>query len=804
MPIRLLMPFLATVLAAAAPPLPAQLLDPSTTEGWIWQQARAGKNADLNDRCNTPHLSVHQRKDPLWQARCRRVDPVLLRALLTQADLADHAPYGVRIIGARIGGPLDISDAHIRAAEVWLSGCWIAGDAFLSDLQLDGLLVLNGSFIEGQFFSERTVIGSSLQTREAVFAGPVDLSEAYIKVEMDMAGATIAKSFNAEALHVGGSLFLRKVTFGDLVNLRTAHVEGQMSMDESSIANLFNAEVLRVGSGGLFIQNVKFSGPVDLRGAHVDGVTQMDRTTLQQKFDAEGLYVGTLLSLNNVKFGGPVSLLDAHVESQMSMENASLADQQTFNAERLYVGNGSLIMRNTKFGGPIVLRSAHVEGQVVMTGARVAENQMFNGELLHVGAELFLDEVTFGGPVDLGGAHIGNAMEMEGTNIAGQQTFNAPGLDVGAGLSLTNVTFGGPVDLGGARIAGRMFMADASVADQQTFNAERLHVGSDFLAPSTSFGGAANFLGLSVDGDLDFRESHVLQLNLTGAVIRDDLLLGGRYRDGSEHWLRWNACKGPSPCLNLRNARVGNLQDDERAWPPRMTLEGFTYTHLGSVGGEQRQDMRTRAIGWWRGWLNSDPVFSAQPYAQLASVLAAAGNRDGAADIRFFGRDRERSELLRGCPWLQKLGLVEKANDDRACGLRQWSAWAGLTILQVFVGYGIGDYSFRAVFWALALALIGTAILCCAPGVRGLRPTYTGMAAAPRGPRQKPLLWCFGASLHQVLPLVTISQEFSEFFNDPKRERLHSWQHLAFGVLALCGWALGLFVVAAFSGLIQT
>jgi hypothetical protein len=55
-----------------------------------------------------------------------------------------------------------------------------------------------------------------------------------------------------------------------------------------------------------------------------------------------------------------------------------------------------------------------------------------------------------------------------------------------------------------------------------------------------------------------------------------------------------------------------------------------------------------------------------------------------------------------------------------------------------------------------------------------------------------------------VLPLVTISQEFDEFFNDPQRERLHAWQHVTFGVLALCGWALGLFVVAAFSGLIQS
>jgi hypothetical protein len=127
--------------------------------------------------------------------------------------------------------------------------------------------------------------------------------------------------------------------------------------------------------------------------------------------------------------------------------------------------------------------------------------------------------------------------------------------------------------------------------------------------------------------------------------------------------------------------------------------------------------------------------------------------------------------------------------------------WLGLTALQVFVGYGIGDYAFRAAGWAVGLALVGTMILWFAPGVLGVRPSPSAMQ---RGRRRKSLAWCFGASLHQVLPLISISQEFGEFFNDPKHERLYAWQHFAFGLLALCGWALGLFVAAAFSGLIQS
>jgi hypothetical protein len=653
------MPLLALLLAATAPPLPAQLNDPKTTEGWIWQQVQAGKIADLNARCETPPLDIHKREDAGWQAPCRRVDPDLLRALLTQPDLADHTPHGVRIRGARIDGDLDLHDAHVRAAEVWLDGSWIAGDANVSGAQLDGALTFDGTLIDGQLNGARAVVAGNLRMSKAVF-------------------------------------------------------------------------------------------------------------------------------------GGPVLLRDAHVDGQMSMTGASIADKQTFDADRLHVGAGGLFLDEVKFGGPVVLSDAHVDGQMVTEGASVADKQTFNAELLHVGAGLSMRNTKFGGPVDLRAAHVDSQMAMEGASVADKQTFDAEALRVGAGgLFLSEVKFGGPVDLSDAHVDGQMGTVGASIADKQPFLAERLHV-SSFLARLATFGGAIDFAGLIVDGELDLRGSNVRQLYLGGAVVTD-LLLGG-----AELTLHWNACDGPAPCLNLRNARVGNLQDDEHAWPDRITLEGFTYTHLGGLGGEQRQDMRNRPIRWWRKWLNRDPVYSAQPYAQLASVFAAGGNRDGAADIRFFGRDRERSELLRGCTWLQKLGLAEKPDDNRPC---RWGAGLSLSLLQAFVGYGIGNYAFRAVLWALALALVGTVILWFAPGVRGVRPSPS---ATSRGPRQKSLVWCIGASLHQVLPLISINPEFNDFFNDPKRERLYPWQHVAFGVLALCGWVLAGFVAAAFSGLIQS
>jgi hypothetical protein len=756
MPTRSVLLLLLLLLPAAAP-LPSQFRDLKTAEGWIWQQVQAGKSADLNDRCNSETVDIRKRDDEKWRALCRRVAPNLLRALLTRPDLADHAPHGVLIRGAHIDGTLDLADAHIRPTVVMLDASWISGDAVLTDARLDGSLSLRDTLIEGKFIGIRTSIDRSLFMNRTGFGGPVVLRDARVDGQMDMEGASIAdqRAFEAQRLHVGsGGLYLRNVKFGGRVVLRDAHVDGEMDMEGASIADqqAFEAQILHVGSGGLYLRNVKFGGPVVLRDARVDG--------------------------------------------QMDMEGASIADQRAFDAQRLHVGSAGLYVRNVKFGGPVVLRGADIDGQMDMEGASVADQQAFDAEILHVGrGGLLMRNVKFGGPVELTLAHIDSQMDMEGTSIADQQVFEAQILHVGSGgLIMRKVKFGGPVVLRDADIDGQMDMEGASIADQQAFDAQILHVGSGgLLMRNVKFGGSATLRLLTVDGAMDLRDSHARRLDLGEAVVRDDLVVGGRIYNGPEQWLRWDACDGPAPCLNLRNAKVGNLQDDERAWPDHITLEGFTYTHLGGIGSAQRQDVRNRPIGWWRDWLSRDPVYSSQPYAQLAGVLAAAGNRDGSADIRFFGRDRERSEFLRGCTWLQKLGWLERP-DDSPCGLHEWGAWFGMSALQMFVGYGIGDYSFRAAGWALVLALIGTVILFFAPGVRRV---------SPHDPRQKSSLWCFGASLQKVLPLITISQEFTDFFNDPRRDRLHAWQHAAFGVLAVCGWALAGFVAAAFSGLIQ-
>ncbi|HEX3990866.1 MAG TPA: hypothetical protein VHX39_06810, partial [Acetobacteraceae bacterium] len=297
--------------------------------------------------------------------------------------------------------------------------------------------------------------------------------------------------------------------------------------------------------------------------------------------------------------------------------------------------------------------------------------------------------------------------------------------------------------------------------------------------------------------NFDLRGSTLGGLDLSGATVGGDLRLGGMTVNGEQIWTKWTVPDGTAPWVALRNAKVGDLQDDEHSWDgTTLVLEGFTYGHLGGVGGVNRQDMRYRKVSSWRDWLDRDSVYSPQPYTQLASVLVASGNSEAASEIRYAGRERQRNELLRGCSWLHPTAPAATAAPQPPCDL---GGWLGLTVLQVTVGYGIGPYTFRALWWTLGLTAAGTAILAFAPGVRGA--AY--LVDRGRAPRQKSLLWCFGATLNHVLPVVSLNPEFNDFFNDPKRERLYPWQQIAFAVLALSGWALSFFVIAALSGLTQ-
>ena len=172
--------------------------------------------------------------------------------------------------------------------------------------------------------------------------------------------------------------------------------------------------------------------------------------------------------------------------------------------------------------------------------------------------------------------------------------------------------------------------------------------------------------------------------------------------------------------------------------------------------------MVLRGMKWWDCWARLDDTYSPTPYEQLAYALTKAGDRAATDEIQFLHRVRQR-ENEHGLTWI----------------------WSGF--LQYAAGFGIGDRTFRVLYWVVGISAAGALYLwACVP------------AARKNGP-----LWCFGASFSRLLPVIELNKEFTDFFNDPKRTRLTDWQVFIFSGFSIIGFVLGAILVAAVSGLTQ-
>jgi hypothetical protein len=185
-------------------------------------------------------------------------------------------------------------------------------------------------------------------------------------------------------------------------------------------------------------------------------------------------------------------------------------------------------------------------------------------------------------------------------------------------------------------------------------------------------------------------------------------------------------------------------------------IDGLSYSALVDWPIEARENWLDRG--------NAD--HRPQPYRQMAAALTSLGKRDAALEVQFHGRQQERRD---------------------ACQRWQVASCISLATLEYTIGYGIGDYAFRVIWWALGLFLLGWTVLLVSNTARS-----------------KGLIWSAGASLDRLLPILELNPEFKDFFNDPDRKRLRGWQLIVFAVIGALGWLLSLFLVGALTGLTQS
>ncbi|MCA1476777.1 hypothetical protein [Bradyrhizobium sp. NBAIM08] len=490
--------------------------------------------------------------------------------------------------------------------------------------------------------------------------------------------------------------------------------------------------------------------------------------------------VGVSVVLYKSRFDAPVSLPRANFAALLDLSGSLFERGIVANSIRvksdLFLRSGAVVR-----GDSLNLVTAHVDGDVSLSGSTLEAGLVADG--LQANRILLNRTTVRGGPVRFTNAEVRanlvlrDAM-LEPKSAAGSpdESINLDSVKIAKSLDLRGTSVRhGSVWLVRAEINGNIELEGSALAG---FIADNAQIGGNLQMRSAILAGVPRIDSSDIKGNIDLSASKLPSLDLVNSNVGGILRLGSDARDAPQ----WQS----NGMLNLNGTRTKVLQDRmssgrdscelSDSWPSKLNLQSFSYEQLGAKPGH---DLRARDACWYRNWLERDPYFSRQPYQQLARVLETQGDPDRANAVRYAARDRELREAWRK---------------------GDFGSVALLSLLKITIGYGIGEYTFRVLWWIGGVALVGMLVLVFSSKARKSK------RADWKTPRHFDLIWpiwCFGASLDQLLPIVELNKEFSDFFNDPKRERLDNTQHLYFGVQALIGYLLGLALVAALSGVTQ-
>jgi hypothetical protein len=491
--------------------------------------------------------------------------------------------------------------------------------------------------------------------------------------------------------------------------------------------------------------------------------------------DPEGIRVvgariagGLDLSLINVPF--PIVLRNCVFTETINLAGAEVADLELdgshtrgIRASGLFVRNHLRMSKGFQAIGAIVLDHAKVGLDLDFGGAtlRYAKNRGDPfPERLH--ATLFAYLISVGGNVWLNHRFISyGAVDLGGARIGGNLHF-----DSGRFINPDNVAIAIP----GASVDGVVYLAgwgkdgDVEVTGVANFSFDR--VTNNFIVDHAKFLGASGdnhgFVGTSMTVARSFTWRNVILQN------------GAR--------------------LDLRDASVEALLDDEQSWPApgKLIIDGFTYNGLESeagnrVDGPARNSSNDRnAVDSRLRWLALQPPgFYSQPYNELAKYYSGIGD-DAAATTVLVAEEDDR---------YQRMGLLGRLSGD---------------FLRATIGYG--HRPLLAFNWSILVVLIGWVAVIMGKRAGVMRLTWPENSPPPSSDHLNalhPLLY----SLDVFLPFVDLHQEHYWWPDEGSKGectlagrtitirgsslRLYLWMQI------IAGWLLSAIFVAGITGLIR-
>jgi hypothetical protein len=441
---------------------------------------------------------------------------------------------------------------------------------------------------------------------------------------------------------------------------------------------------------------------------------------------------------------------------------------------------------------PLIIQNSRFVEDINIAYSRLLNFDLSGSQVLGITAnnvtvrgDFILSNVNAAGKVNLIDGTLRGAL-----NCVGGTFKNPGGVALGADrltaadVSLLNSRVEGELELPEARLSGDL---DASRA---TFNnhrgvalyADRIKAADIYLRDSR-VEGEVRLLGANLGGDLDCIGG---TFNNPGgdALLGDGLKASGNvlFRQGfsSEgtislalarvggglQWINIAPVHHDAVILDLTNATVGPLWDDEQSWPRQgnLKLDGFVYSRFDP---NSSQDASRRLL-----WLERQgPDFTPQPYEQLAKVLRENGDDAGATTV-----------------------LIAMENARRVYGNLSWWERCWSWVLYETIRYGYNTW--QALWFIGSFVIFGACLFFF--GCRFGAITQTDKEETEHFLPFNSLIY----SLEAFLPLVDLQQARHWA---PKSEgstlgwclRWYLWLHI------LAGWFFTLMLIAGITGLVQ-
>ena len=478
---------------------------------------------------------------------------------------------------------------------------WLSIDKIVSPLIHARGFTIIGVKIEGDLDFECTTIPHRLGLLECAIQGIIllDASTRLISLSGSHTGPILA-----DRIRVEGGLFLHNgfVAKGE-VRLLQATVKGGLVCSKGTFKNkdacALNADSITV-EGGIFL-NDGFSaeGEVRLWGSMIKGILVCSKGTFNNNggyaLSADRITVdGTLFLDNGFYADGEVRLIGATITGDMSCKNSTFKNNSGYaiSADNIKVTGSIFLIDGCSAEGAVRLLGATIKGNLECSNSKFINKKRYalHADRINVKGSIFLNNgFSADGQVRLVGAIINGDLTCGKGTIKnnGGTALCADGIKVGGNIYFNNdFNAEGQIKLLGAKIKGDL------ACNNGTFNNNGAHTlcadgikveGGVLLNNDFNAEGMVRLLGAKIKGDLNCNNGTFETL------VAQRMTVNGRFI--------WRTKRKPLGYIDLQDAKVGQIIDNEKSWPTagRFEISGFEYK---SFSGDSTLARATQRLKW--------------------------------------------------------------------------------------------------------------------------------------------------------------------------------------------------------------